>query len=65
MCRGNVQSLSDDYQNDVMQALDSTMCEETVFWDLNYSMEYQDMETDQIKYKVSQVSPRNMMHFNN
>ena len=40
-----------------LQALDSTMCEETVFWDLNYSLEYQDMGTDQIKYKVSQVIP--------
>ena len=34
------------------------MCEETVFWDLNYSLDYHEMGTDQIKYKVSQVSPR-------
>merc|ERR1712106_1095627 len=38
------------------EALDSTMCEETVFWDLNYSLEYEDIGTDQIKYKVSQLS---------
>jgi len=38
------------------EALNSTMCEETVFWDLNYSLEYQDMGTDQIKYKVSQLA---------
>ena len=52
-----VQYLSDEFQNVYMQALDSTMCEETVFWDLNYSLEYQEMGTDQIMYKVSQVSP--------
>jgi len=38
------------------EALNSTMCEETVFWDLNYSLEYHDMGTDQIKYKVSQLA---------
>jgi hypothetical protein len=38
------------------EALDTTMCEETVFWDMNYSLEYQDMGTDQIKYKVSQLA---------
>lgn len=38
------------------EALDSTMCEETVFWDLNYSLDYHEMGTDQIKYKVSQLT---------
>lgn len=38
------------------EALDATMCEETVFWDLNYSLDYHEMGTDQIKYKVSQLA---------
>jgi len=38
------------------EALDSTMCEETVFWDMNYSLEYKEIGTDQIMMKVSQLS---------
>ena len=32
------------------------MCEETVFWDMNYSLEYKEIGTDQIMMKVSQLS---------
>jgi len=38
------------------EALDTTMCEETVFWDLNYSLEYQEIGTDHIKQKVAQLT---------
>ena len=38
-----------------MQALDSTMCEETVYWDLNYSLRYQSAGTQHIKAKVAEL----------
>jgi len=38
------------------EALDTTMCEETVFWDMNYSLEYNEIGTDQIKNKVAQLA---------
>jgi hypothetical protein len=34
-----------------IQALETTMCEETIFWDLNYCLTYTAMGTDQIKKK--------------
>lgn len=34
------------------ETLDDTMCEETVFWDLNYSMVYEDIGTENIRKKV-------------
>jgi len=34
------------------EALETTMCDETVFWDLNYSLVYQDFNTDNIRKRV-------------
>jgi len=38
------------------EALDSTMCDETVYWDLNYSLQYQHYGTEHIKAKVSELT---------
>ena len=38
-----------------LKALDSTMCEETVYWDLNYSLLYQPAGTQHIKAKVTEL----------
>ena len=38
------------------QALDSTMCEETVFWDQNYALQYKHLGTDQIQAKVAELA---------
>lgn len=37
------------------EALHSTMCEETVFWDLNYSIVYSEIGTEEIKTKVTRL----------
>jgi len=37
------------------EALDSTMCEETVFWDLNYSIVYSEIGTDDLRSKVTRL----------
>ena len=36
-------------------ALDTTMCEETVYWDLNYSLRYQAAGTQPVRDKVAQL----------
>ena len=40
----------------ICQALDSTMCEETVYWDLNYSLQFDSFGTEHIKAKVSELA---------
>ena len=37
------------------EALDSTMCEETIYWDLNYSGRYQAKGTQHIREKVAEL----------
>jgi len=37
------------------EALDSTICDETVFWDLNYSMKYKEVGTDTFRNKVNKL----------
>ena len=37
------------------QTLDRTMCEETVFWDLNYAMKYKSLVSENILKKVLKV----------
>jgi len=37
------------------EALDKTMCEETVYWDYNYSLQYHSFGTEHIKAKVSDL----------
>ena len=39
----------------MFQAIDATMCDETVYFDLNYSLQYSDFGTDHIKAKVSEL----------
>ena len=34
------------------QTLHRTMCEDTVFWDLNYAIKYKSLGTDEIRNKV-------------
>lgn len=38
------------------QTIHNTMCEETVFWDLNYSIKYRALGTEDIRTKVLKVS---------
>ena len=38
-----------------LQTLHNTMCEDTVFWDLNYAMQYKDMGTAEIRAKALKV----------
>lgn len=40
------------------EALEATMCEETIFWDLNYCLTYAAFGTDQIKKKVCELVQR-------
>ena len=43
-------------QNQILlQTLDRTMCEETVFWDLNYAMKYKSLVSENILDKVLKV----------
>eukprot|EP00096_Caligus_rogercresseyi_P013114 TRINITY_DN5778_c0_g1_i2.p1 TRINITY_DN5778_c0_g1~~TRINITY_DN5778_c0_g1_i2.p1 ORF type:complete len:433 (-),score=79.48 TRINITY_DN5778_c0_g1_i2:337-1548(-) len=37
------------------ETIDETMCEDTVFWDLNYSMQFNEMGLDHIKEKVLKI----------
>jgi len=37
------------------EALHGTMCEESVFWDLNYSIQYWEIGTEEIRMKVNQL----------
>jgi len=37
------------------EALHGTMCEESVFWDLNYSIQYWEIGTEEIRLKVNQL----------
>jgi hypothetical protein len=37
------------------QTLHNTMCEDTVFWDLNYAMKYKELGTGEIMVKVLKV----------
>ena len=36
----------------IFQTLHKTMCEETVFWDLNYAIKYKSLGTEDIRAKV-------------
>ena len=38
------------------QTLDRTMCEDTVFWDLNYAMKYKSLVSENILTKVLKVN---------
>ena len=40
----------------MFQALDATMCDESVYFDLNYSLQYSAFGTDHIKGKVSELT---------
>merc|ERR1740129_2008095 len=40
------------------EAIDATMCDETVYFDLNYSLQYSAFGTDHIKAKVSELTAR-------
>nr|XP_040572543.1 uncharacterized protein LOC121121643 isoform X1 [Lepeophtheirus salmonis]XP_040572544.1 uncharacterized protein LOC121121643 isoform X1 [Lepeophtheirus salmonis] len=37
------------------ETLDETMCEDTVFWDLNYSMQFNEMGLEHLKQKVLKI----------
>ena len=37
------------------QTLHGTMCEDTVFWDLNYAIKYKTLGTEEIRSKVLKV----------
>jgi hypothetical protein len=39
----------------MFQTLHKTMCEETVFWDLNYSIKFKSLGTEDIRTKVLKV----------
>ena len=39
------------------------MCEDTVFWDLNYAMQYKEMGTAEIMIKVLKVCHKKMTNF--
>jgi hypothetical protein len=39
-----------------MQTIDETMCEDTVFWDLNYSIQYKSLGVGDTMSKVLKVS---------
>ena len=43
----------------LLQTLDRTMCEETVFWDLNYAMKYKSLVSENILAKVLKVIDNN------
>ena len=38
-----------------LQTLHETMCEDTVFWDLNYAIKYKSLGTEEIRSKVLKV----------
>ncbi len=38
-----------------------TMCEETVFWDMNYSIKYKALGTEEIRTKVLKVHLQNQI----
>ena len=48
-------SLWDSFIKILFQAIDATMCDETVYFDLNYSLQYSAFGTDHIKAKVSEL----------
>ncbi|CAB4068083.1 unnamed protein product [Lepeophtheirus salmonis] len=39
----------------LQKTLDETMCEDTVFWDLNYSMQFNEMGLEYLKQKVLKI----------
>ena len=49
-------SLWDFFIKILFQAIDATMCDETVYFDLNYSLQYSSFGTDHIKAKVSELT---------
>ena len=49
-------TLSDFFSKILFQAIDTTMCDETVYFDLNYSLQYSDFGTDHIKAKVTDLA---------